>query len=55
MSKVSHNIKPRAQLYIFLTLSMLLVVEDNIRVKWNRSLCDTESLEIVEFYCCGNH
>ena len=34
---------------------MLLVVEDDKRIKENRSPCNTESLKVVEFHCYGNH
>ena len=34
---------------------MLLAVEDDKRIKENRSPCNAESLKVVEFYCCGNH
>ena len=34
---------------------MLLAVEDDKRIKENRSPHNAESLKVVEFYCCGNH
>ena len=39
----------------FLMLSTLLAVEDDKRIKENRSPHDTESQKVVKFYCCGNH
>ena len=41
-------------LCFFLTLSSLLAVEDDKRIR-NRSPRNTESQKIVKFYCCGNH
>ena len=45
-------LKPRVQLCIFLTLNTLLTVKNNKRIKENRSPHNTESLKVVEFYCC---
>ena len=41
-------------LCFFLTLSSLLAVEDDKRIR-NRSPRNAESQKVVEFYCCGNH
>ena len=44
----------RVQLRFFLTLSTLLTVEDDKRVK-KKSPRNAKSLKIVEFYYCDNH
>ena len=46
---------PRVRLKFFLTLSALLAVEDDKRVRKDRSPRNAESQRIVKFYCCGNH
>ena len=48
-------LKPRVQLCIFLILSVLLAVEDDKRIKENRSLHDAESQKVVKFYYCDNY
>ena len=48
-------LKLRVWLCVFLTLSMLLAVKDDKRVKENRSLRNTKFLKVVEFYYCGNY